>query len=938
RRPFDRERASVVFGAEGGTDLEMAYSFRALFPSYFGRLPSELDEHLPALTEDSFAGVLANVIAGRIANRLDLGGVNFTIDAACASSLAALDAACKELVAGSSDLVLCGGADLHNGIYDYLMFASAHALSPTGRCRSFDAAADGIALGEGVACVALKRLADAERDGDRIYAVIDAVAGSSDGRSLGLTAPRAEGQRRALERAYAAAGVNPAEVGLIEAHGTGTVVGDRTELSALNDLFIEAGAAAASCALGSVKSQIGHTKCAAGLAAVVKVAAALHTGVRPPTGPIAEPNPGWQAETSPFFFDQQARPWPAPPEERHAGVSAFGFGGTNFHAVLSGYGGAPQPAHSQEEWPAELFCLRGADLAGAQAAAGRLAGAVAANDAAGRPWRLCDLAAYNAGVQGAPSRTPFPEGADPPPAAAPVQLAFVAINLDDLAAKLAAATDGGGYGVFGREDAGVGKVAFLFPGQGSQRPGMLSDLFVAFPRLHRHLRGAAARYAPLMFPPAAFTAPARAAQRHAMTDTEVAQPVMGIGGLAVYDLLTWLGISPDLAGGHSFGEMVALAAAGAIPAGELLGLGEARAAAIRAAAGDDPGTMAAIAADEATVLAALAALAASSAAGSVVIANLNAPDQTVISGPAAAVEVALRGFTEADISGRQIPVACAFHSPVVAAAAQVFAGALEDCPIGAPAYPVLSNTTAAPHHGEDPASIRTLLARQVAEPVRFIEQIEAMYAAGARVFIECGPGRVLTGLVAKILGERPHTAVACDVSGEPGLTQLLTALAQLAVAGVAMDLSRLFASRSARPVTPKSIPARPGWVIDGHLTKTVAGEVLAGGLRPSADFVCRPLVPWSVRSSGPFTGGASPSGPLAGPWHPTIPVAADTPPAGTTERDAAVLAYFQATQNLIAANRDIMLSYLGGADSLRLPLAAAPATQASQLAPEETPA
>src|SRR5690606_19852216 len=143
-------------------------------------VPPELDEWLPTLTEDSFPGVLANVIAGRIANRLDLGGVNYTVDAACASSLAALDAACKELTTGQSDLVLTGGADLHNGLNDYLMFASVHALSPSGRCRTFDASADGIALGEGIACVVLKRLADAERDGDRIYAVIDAVAGSSD--------------------------------------------------------------------------------------------------------------------------------------------------------------------------------------------------------------------------------------------------------------------------------------------------------------------------------------------------------------------------------------------------------------------------------------------------------------------------------------------------------------------------------------------------------------------------------------------------------------------------------------------------------------------------------------------------------------------------------------------------------------------------------------
>lgn len=893
RRPFDRERASVVFGAEGGTDLTMAYSFRTQFPSYFGHVPPGLDEHLPRLTEDSFAGVLANVIAGRIANRLDLGGVNFTVDAACASSLAAVDAACKELAAGSSDMVLCGGADLHNGIYDYLMFASARALSPTGRCRAFDAAADGIALGEGVACLVLKRLADAERDGDRVYAVIGAVAGSSDGRSLGLTAPRAEGQRRALERAYASAGVDPADVSLVEAHGTGTVVGDRTELAALSELFVGAGAAPGSCALGSVKSQIGHTKCAAGLAGVIKVAAALHAGVRPPTGPIAEPNPGWQAETSPFFFDQQARPWPAPPEERHAGVSAFGFGGTNFHAVLSGYGGAPEPAHSQDEWPAELFLLRGADLAEARAAAARLADLVKANDAAARPWRLCDLAAYYARVGGT---------------GPPVQLAFVAADVDDLAAKLAAATDGDGKGVFRRGDAEPGKVAFLFPGQGSQRPGMLSDLFVTFPRLHRHLRGAAARYAALMFPPAAFTPAAREAQRQAITDTAVAQPVMGIGGLAVHDLLTWLGIVPDLAGGHSFGEVVALAAAGAISSGDLLRLGEARAAAIVAAAGDEPGTMAAVTADEPTLRAALAAI---PAAGSVVIANVNAPDQTVIAGPAAAVEAALTGLSQAGFAGNRLPVACAFHSPVVAGASGAFATTLEAWPVASPAYPVWSNTTAAAYDGNDPRSIRTLLARQLAEPVRFVEQIEGMYEAGARVFVECGPGRVLTGLVDRILGDRPHTAVACEVSGEPGLPRFLAALAQLAVTGVAMDPSPLFAGRSVRAVTPDAVPAPPGWTIDGHLTRTAAGEALAGGLRPSAEMGGHPP------ALGAPTGKAS--------------------PGGTNALDAAVVAYLQSTREIIAAQRDVMLSYLGATDGQPVAVAPLPVAAPTARDPEGVP-
>ncbi len=285
--------------------------------------------------------MLANVIAGRVANRLDLGGVNYTVDAACASSLAALDAACKELRAGSSDLVLCGGADLHNGLNDYLLFASVHALSPTGRCRTFDANADGIALGEGIACVVLKRRVDAERDGDRIYAIVDAVAGSSDGRHLGLTAPRKEGQQRAVHRALQQSGRELANVGLVEAHGTGTVVGDRTEMATLTEVFEEAGVPVGQVVLGSVKSQIGHTKCAAGLAGLIKAAKAVHHGVLPPTANLVEPNPYYDAETSPFRFIDAARPWTG--SSRLAGVSAFGFGGTNFHAVLSSYDGDDAP-------------------------------------------------------------------------------------------------------------------------------------------------------------------------------------------------------------------------------------------------------------------------------------------------------------------------------------------------------------------------------------------------------------------------------------------------------------------------------------------------------------------------------------------------------------------------------------------------------------------
>jgi acyl transferase domain-containing protein/NADP-dependent 3-hydroxy acid dehydrogenase YdfG len=869
RRPFDRSRASVVFGAEGAGDLAGAYTFRSLFPAYFGDLPAELDQQLPVLTEDSFPGVLANVIAGRIANRLDLGGVNYTLDAACASSLAALDAACKELRAGGSDLVLCGGADLHNGIYDYLMFASAQALSATGRCATFDASADGIALGEGVVCVVLKRLADAERDGDRIYAVVKGVAGSSDGRSLGLTAPRAEGQRRALMRAYLRSGVSPAQVGLVEAHGTGTVVGDRTELEVLTEVFEEAGAATGACALGSVKSQIGHTKCAAGLAGFVKAAMAVHTGVRPPTGNLREPNPSWDPRRSPFAFDVTAAPWATNPGERYAAVSAFGFGGTNFHAVLAGYDGAPEAAHGLEEWPAELFCFRGADRAQATAAMEELARLLALNDAAGRPWSLGDLAA-GVGARGA--------------AGSPVQIALVADSLDDLAAKLIRAQEGGDptADIFAAADAGTGdqhRVAFLFPGQGSQRPGMLADLFVAFPRLQRHLRGDAARYAAIMFPPAAFTQDQRAAQREAITDTRVAQPAMGIAGTAVAELLSWLGIRADMSAGHSYGELVALCYAGAIRQEDLLGLGEARATAILTAAGDDPGTMAAVKAGAHEVEQVLEA----AAIDGVVIANHNAPDQVVISGPTPAIAEAVAALEADGLTARPIPVACAFHSPVVAAAADAFARTLRGTAIRTPAHPVWSNTIAAPYPDATEA-IGEILAAQVSSPVRFAEDIESMYAAGARVFVEAGPGRVLTGLVEKILGDRPHVAVACDVPGEPGIRRLLLTVAELAVAGVPVDVAQLFRGRANNAVTTGDSPSRAGWRVNGYSVCTAGGELVAGSLRPAR------------------TLDGSPATILQ---RPTVAAAAD--------RESAVLEFLRSSREAIAAQREVLLSYLGAA-------------------------
>ncbi|OIK28572.1 type I polyketide synthase [Streptomyces malaysiense] len=880
-REFDRSRTAVVFGAEAGSDLSNAVTLRAVLPSYYGGVPDGLDGQLPRLTEDSFPGMLANVISGRIANRLDLGGANFTVDAACASSLAALDVACKELVCGTSDVVLCGGADLHNGINDYVLFSSVHALSPTGRSRAFDAEADGIALGEGVACVVLKRLADAERDGDRIYGVVKGLGSASDGRRLGLTAPGPEGQRAALERAYRNAGVSPAQVGLLEAHGTGTVVGDRTELTVLGEVFAEAGAPTGGCALGSVKSQIGHTKCAAGLAGLIKTTLALYTGITPPTLHMGRPNPAWTEDDSPFVFHADARPWARPAHERFAGISAFGFGGTNFHAVLAAHGDAAPPRQTLDEWPAELFLFRGRDEGAAHR---QMAELLAAAEADGRPWRLRDLA-LAAAHRADTSREP-------------VQAAFVASDTDQLIERLRGVLEGEGDAQVRRSDPADGKVAFLFPGQGSQRTGMLAGLLVALPELRDHLRP---EQADVVYPPAAFDDTARERRRAALTDTRAAQPALGATGLAAHAFLAAAGVQPDLAAGHSYGELVALAAAGALDPDTLPRLSTERAAAILAAAGDEPGSMAAVGAPAEEVRDALRD---AGAPESVVIANLNSPEQTVVSGPTEDLDTAVRLLRAAGLGAKRIPVACAFHSPLVAGAGARFAAALADEPVRAPEFPVWANRTAAPYP-RDPDGVRAELAAQIGAPVAFAAQIEAMYEAGARIFVEAGPGAVLTRLVGQILGDRPHRVVAPEPRPEGGLTGWLDALALLAVAGAPVRTAWLLQGRDAVDALRAPAPARPGWTVDGHLVRTAGGALLAGALAPA-----RRVVETTVTT--------------------------DQPSGTPIDRDALITEFLRGGREMIAAQRDVLLTYFGGPGAAPAP--PGPPVSVAPAAPQALPA
>ena len=319
-------------------ELAKAPSFAALDPALRDAVEAELhanlDAWLPDISEDTMPGELGNCLAGRVANLFDFHGPNFVTDAACASAMAALGASIDGLLEHDFDVALTGGVDRNMGAATYVKFCKIGALSATGT-RPYADGADGFVMGEGAALFVLKRLADAERDGDRIYAVVRGVAGASDGRGKGITAPNPVGQRLAVQRAWEVSGVSPAACTLIEGHGTSTRVGDVVEVTSVGEAFADAGLAPGSVALGSVKSNIGHLKGAAGAAGLLKAILALHHRQLPPSLNFAAPNPNIDFGATPFYVNTELREWEARNgDPRVAGVSAFGFGGTNFHVVL----------------------------------------------------------------------------------------------------------------------------------------------------------------------------------------------------------------------------------------------------------------------------------------------------------------------------------------------------------------------------------------------------------------------------------------------------------------------------------------------------------------------------------------------------------------------------------------------------------------------------
>ncbi|MCA9265199.1 MAG: acyltransferase domain-containing protein, partial [Planctomycetales bacterium] len=728
-----------------------------------------------------------------------------------------------------------------------------HALSPRGRCRPFDAEADGIVLSEGIGAVVLKRLADAERDGDRIYAVIKGVGSSSDGREKGLTAPNASGQLRALQRAYEKAAISPATVRLIEAHGTGTVVGDRTEAMALSQVLSDAGAENQSCALGSVKSMIGHSKCAAGIAGLIKTTLALHYRVLPPTL-VESPNPRIEFDKTSLYLNTSARPWihDSTSYPRRAGVSAFGFGGTNVHVALEGYDGDlvhPVSEPAWTAWPTELFVWRAESSSVLRV---KLEESLSTVRQAERV-PFAQYAAYTCRVA---------QSAQPGPTLSIVAQDFAELQqrLSFVLEKLSMADsdsasnihDPRGVYYHANPEQHAGKVAVLFPGQGAQYPDMLADLAMTFGEARQEIDWFATQLCGklpkslgrLIYPPSAFTDDERERSERELAETNVAQPAVAATSLAAWRIWQRLGLRPSCAAGHSFGEFTALYAAGVLSREDFGRLSYERGDILRSHRSEPAGGMIAIAASRQKVEELLSQFA------GLTLANWNAPQQVVVAGDHATLDRLLDACTSRKWKARRLSVSEPFHSPAMQPAHRPLSAVLDHCELHTPTMPVYSNVTGAAYP-DNIEALRAILKSHLVSPVNFVDQVEAAYRDGVRVFVEVGPQAHLTGLVKRILGDRVHLAVSTDSQAKHGLTQLQLSLAQLVTRAVPIDLSVLFSIRNITEDGPRKRklaeaqgPAVMSWLINGVRSRRAnAPEPKLLGQRAAEDGIAAAVAP-----------------------------------------------------------------------------------------------
>lgn len=792
-KPFDREHTGVVLGVALARQLTMPLAARLQYPVWEKALRSsgianadietiinKIKNSYIDWSPNAFPGMLANVVAGRIANRFDLGGMNCIVDAACASSFGALSMAISELTSGRANMMLTGGVDTDNSIMAYMCFSKTPAVSRSEKPKPFDIDSDGMMLGEGVGMLVLKRLADAERDKDRIYAVIKGIGTSSDGRHKSIYAPRPEGQMKALRRAYQEAGFEPTTVGAIEAHGTGTMAGDPAEFAALKAVFGENNDGKQQIALGSVKSQIGHTKAAAGAASLIKTALALHHKILPPTINVTKPHPKLEIENSPFYLNTETRPWlKSATVPRRAGVSSFGFGGTNYHIVLEEHQSEHQSVHRLHNTPQAI-----------------LIDAPTSNKLLDRCKEILHQ------LQSETAEDYFTElvkeSKTKEICVDAARLGFVAESVEETRNKLQKAIASLSsanasqsewnhpLGIFYRQTgmSTTGKIVALFPGQSSQYLEMGRELVMNFPCLRETYhqvdrlmeQDGLEPISKVVFPPPVFDETVKKQQEEALQKTELAQPAIAAFSTGLSKLLQRAGFKADFIAGHSFGELTALWAAGVLSDRDYFFLVKERGQAM--ATSESAGAMLAVQGDVNQIRSTIAKF------EQIAIANWNSPQQVVLAGDKAEIVRAQAELEQQGYSAVILPVSAAFHTAQVGHAQAPFAKAVETVTFNQPQVNVFTNVSGNPYPN-NPQDCQKILQKHLLSQVLFQEEIENIYAAGGTCFVEFGPRSILTHLVKEILGDRPHLAVALNPSRQKDSDRSLReAVVQLRVAGV----------------------------------------------------------------------------------------------------------------------------------------------------------
>ncbi len=760
-------------------------------------------------------------LATRVAYKLDLHGPAVTIQTACSTSLVAVQMACQSLLAYQSDMALAGGVSVGAPRAAGYEYQPGMIMSPDGHCRAFDARGRGIVAGEGAGLVVLKRLSDALTDGDTVHAIIRGAAINNDGAAkVGYTAPSVDGQAEVVALAQAMAGVDPSTLGYVEAHGTATELGDPIEVAALTQAFAAAGVTETNfCALGSVKTNLGHLDAAAGIAGLLKTVLALEHGTIPPSLHFERPNPNIDFASSPFFVATAPQPWPQRHAPRRAGVSSFGIGGTNAHVVLEE--AAPVAAQPTSR-PDQLLVLSGRTAAAVQRQSEELAAHLRAHP----ETPVADVAyTLQLGRKEFTERRAIVVPTDHEAAARALE------NADQRRSASASTTQ--------RDP----PVAFLFPGQGTQHVDMARELYALEPHFRSEVDRCAEMLAPhlgfdlrtVLFPREADTAIDVASATARLQQTGVTQPALFVIEYALAQLWRSWGVAPTALLGHSIGEYVAACLAGVFTLEDALQLVAVRGRLMQAQA---PGSMLAISLSEAELRAELGP--------EVSLAAVNAPRLCVASGPSEDIAALRARLEDRGIQCRPLHTSHAFHSAMMAPALEEFAEHVAAVPRSAPQLPFISNVTGTwitAAQAVEPA----YWAAQLRSTVRFADGLETLWDEPSLVLLEVGPGQTLSGLArqhpARTLEQDVISSMRHPQDPAPDHATLLGALGRLWLDGVAIDWTAVHAPETRRRVPLPTYPfeRQRFWVEPDTAAPTLerAGNGLPGnglpGKRPNLD-------------------------------------------------------------------------------------------------------